>query len=161
MELSYYSTLFLTLLLLVGLVFFVRGSTKDRTTILELPDPDLTPKIRDYLLSLGYRVQNLDPDRDVVTLAGEVRASVGLGILLSLLATIGLGCLSLVLSLLFPEWGNGVYFLVTGAPIAGAFYWRGAQKTEEIKITTRSDLLIIQGHRDTLRDIKNHLNEPG
>jgi uncharacterized membrane protein YphA (DoxX/SURF4 family) len=161
MELSYYSTLFLTLLLLVGLVFFLRGSTKDRTTIMELPDQNLTPKIRDYLLSLGYRVQNLDPDRDVVTLTGQVRASVGLAILLSLLATIGLGCLSLVLSLLFPEWGNGVYLLVGGAPIAGAFYWRGAQKTEEIKITARDGQLVIQGHRDALRNIENRLSEPG
>lgn len=161
MELSYYSTLFLTVLLLVGLVFFLKGSIKDRTTMLELPDPSLTPKIRAYLLSLGYRVQNLDPDRDIVTLAGEVRASLGLALLLTLLATIGLGCLSLVLSLLFPAWGNGVFLLIGGAPIAGAFYWRGAQRTEEIKIASRAGGLIIQGHRDTLRQIENHLNELG
>ncbi len=158
MELSYYSTLFLTILLLVGLVFFLRGSTKDRTTILELQDQNLTPQIRDYLLQLGYRVQNLDPDRDVVVLEGRVAASVGLGILLTVLATIGLACLSLVLSLLLPEWGNKVYVFILGAPLAGVFYWRGAQRIEQVTITSRSGTLLIQGHRDTLRNIENHLH---
>ncbi len=159
MELNYYSTLLLTFLLLVGLVFFVRGSTKDRTTVLELPDRNLTPQVRDYLLQLGYGVKTLDPDRDVVILEGMVRASVGLAILLTVLATIGLGCLSLVLSFLLPEWGNGVYGLMAGAPIAGAFYWRGAQRTERVTITSRSGQLLIQGHRDTLRNIEAHVME--
>lgn len=157
MELSYYSTLFLTVLLLVGLVFFLKGSTKDRTTILELPDRNLIPKIRDYLFQLGYQVKTLDPDRDVVILEGMVSASVGLAILLMVLATIGLGCLSLVLSFLFPEWGNGVYLLTLGAPMAGAFYWRGAQKLEQVSITSRSGGITILGHRDTLRGIEDHL----
>jgi hypothetical protein len=159
MELSYYSTLFLTILLLVGLVFFLRGATKDRPTTWQLPSTEPTPRIRDYLLQLGYRIKSLEPDR--VVLEGRVGASGGLAILLTTLALIGLGCLSLVLSLLLPEWGNSVYLLMGGAPIAGLWYWRSAQKLEQITITTAGENLIIQGHRDTLRGIEHHLNGQG
>ncbi len=156
--LSYYSTLFLTLLLLVGLVFFVRGAVKDRPTYLEIGDPNLTPTIRDYLLGLGYRVKEVDPDRDSVTLEGKIKGSLGLAIFLTVLAAIGLLCLSLVLSFLLPEWGRAVYLLVGGAPLAGWFYWRGAQKIEEVKVSAQTDRLLVQGHRDTLTQLQAHLS---
>ncbi|MCS6959431.1 MAG: cofactor assembly of complex C subunit B [Pseudanabaenaceae cyanobacterium SKYGB_i_bin29] len=157
-ELSYYSTLVLTFLLLVGLVFFVAGSVKERRAELALSDPQLVPPLRDYLLQLGYRIKAIDPDRDMVILEGKIKGSVGLALFLTVLAAIGLLCLSLVLSFLLPEGGNSLYLLVGGAPLAGWFYWRGAQKLEQVQIITRNDHVLVQGHRDTLSQLEAYLN---
>ena len=54
------STLVLTLLLSVGLFFFIRAATKDRTTVAKLLSDEeegvLMPKEKEYFRSRSYQV---------------------------------------------------------------------------------------------------------
>jgi hypothetical protein len=156
------STLVLTLLLAVGLFFFIRASTKARIEqmVLETSDAEavLLPKLQAYFTDRAYRIAAVDRDTDIVTFEGLVRPSVFLATLLTGLAAIGALCLALVLSMLFPDvdklwWG----LLLLVAPLAGWFYWKGSSRTEQIRLKVEAQegepsptVVKISGHRDEL-----------
>jgi hypothetical protein len=156
------STLVLTLLLAVGLFFFIRASTKARIEqmILETSDAEavLLPKLQAYFTDRAYRIAAVDRDTDIVTFEGLVRPSIFLATLLTGLAAIGALCLALVLSMLFPDvdklwWG----LLLLVAPLAGWFYWKGSSRTEQIRLKVEAQagepsptVVKISGHRDEL-----------
>ncbi len=155
------STFVLTLLLAVGLFFFIRASTKDRIEqmILESQDSEavLLPRLDAYFTERAYRVAAVEADTDIVTFEGVVRPSIFLTVLLTSLAAIGALCLSLVFSMLFPNAGNGLWLLLGFAPLAGWFYWQGSSRTERVrlKVETLTDVtaattIKISGHRDEL-----------
>ncbi len=100
------STLILTLLLAVGLFFFIRASTKDRIEqmMLETNESEavLLPRLQQYFSDRAYKPIAADPDTEIVTFEGLVRPSAFLAILLTALAAIGAMCVALVLSMLFP-----------------------------------------------------------
>jgi Cofactor assembly of complex C subunit B len=155
------STLILTLLLAVGLFFFIRASTKDRIEqmVLETSDVEevLLPKLQSYFTDRAYRVTAVDRDTDIVTFEGLVRPSVFLASLLTGLAAIGALCLALVLSMLFPDGGRLFLGLLLVAPLAGWFYWQGSSRTEQIRLKVESQdgapaptTIKISGHRDEL-----------
>ena len=82
-----YSTLFLTILLFFGLISFLRGSIRDRTTdalfaVGELTDDRLLMQVRDHFRQRAYKVVELDPERDIAILAGQVKPSLFLAIFL-------------------------------------------------------------------------------
>src|SRR5689334_25439587 len=101
------STLLLTLLLSVGLFFFIRASTKDRTEtehlVSEQDEAAFMSQLREYFRSRSYRVAAVDREQNQVTFEGNVRPSWFLAIFLTLLAATGIVCLSLVVYLLFPN----------------------------------------------------------
>ncbi|AFY69743.1 hypothetical protein Pse7367_1452 [Thalassoporum mexicanum PCC 7367] len=137
------SALFLTSLLIVGLFFFIKGSTKDRTQswLFEaegLIDDQLLERVRYYLQQRAYKVIKIEPERELVTLEGHVKPSAFLAGLLVFLSALGLACLGLVLSILLPTIGNYFLFLCLMAPLAGVFYWRGADRDEQISLQLRS-----------------------
>jgi Cofactor assembly of complex C subunit B len=155
------STLIITLLLTVGLFFFIRASTKDRIEqmILETSDSEvvLLPRLQAYFTNRAYRVTAVDRDTDIVTFEGLVRPSVFLASLLTGLAAIGAMCLSLVLSMLFPTVGWAFLALLLIAPLAGWFYWQGSSRIERIRLKvegqeneTSPTSIRISGHRDEL-----------
>ncbi len=157
------STFILTLLLAVGLFFFIRASTKDRIEqmVLESSDAeaDLLPRLQQYFTDRAYKIASVDRDTNIVTFEGLVRPSIFLAIFLTGLAAGGAMCLALVLAMLFPQVGNLCLLLVLVAPLAGWFYWRGSERIEQVKLKVEADpesppssptLIKISGHRDEL-----------
>lgn len=101
------SILVLTLLMSVGLIFFIRASVKDRTQkvklVSEQAEASLIAQLQQYFAQRSYRVVRVDAEQNSVTFEGEVLPSYFLAIFLTLLAASGILCLALVLSMLFPS----------------------------------------------------------
>lgn len=154
------STFVLTLLLAIGLVFFIRASAKDRTEqvklVSEQPEAALMAQLQQYFAQRSYQVIKLDKESNSVTFEGMVRPSVFLAILLTLLAGAGILSLALVLSLLFPNYGKFFLFLTLLAPGAGVFYWKKSTRKEQVSLKlqpTTSDrnlAITVTAHRDEI-----------
>ncbi|MCG9884779.1 MAG: cofactor assembly of complex C subunit B [Cyanobacteria bacterium] len=163
------STLFLTLLMGIGLLFFIRASVKDRTEIaqfaIDRPEPALRDALRQYFADRGYQPIAVDTERDRVTLEGFVSPSLPLALFLSLLAAIGLGCLGLILVQLLPPYGFAPMAIVLMAPVAGWFYWRKAGRLEQVQIASgpasgddQPRTLKVMAHRDEIATLRETLN---
>ena len=167
-----YSTLFLTLLMVVGLVFFIRASTKDRLETLTLTRPvaplALLQTLTTHFEERAYAVTAAEAEAQRVVLRGRVRPSLFLAGFLTLLAAIGGLCFALVLTNLWPAYGSWFWVLVGVAPAAGWFYWRGANRDEEIILQVRpeasledsintSATVTVTAHRDELIALEQDL----
>jgi len=162
------STLLLTVVLMIGLVSFLRSSVKERTTemlfkSINFNEDKLLSKVRDHLKQRGYQVIKLESDREAVTLAGRVRPSIFLAIVLVIVAALGMGCLGLVLSILVPffsdNWLTIAEIAIFTAIGSGLFYWNGADRTEEISLQLRpNSQLWVRGHKDELTEMQRSLN---
>jgi Cofactor assembly of complex C subunit B len=162
------STLLLTLLLSVGLVFFIRASTKDRIEVAQLvsmkDEATLLPQLKEYFQSRSYRVAAVDPEKNQVTFEGFVQPSWFLAVFLTLLATAGTSSLALVLAQLFPQFGNIPLGLILLSPISGLFYWKKAGRLEKVSLKVQSTLgesftsrITVVAHRDELLTLQQAL----
>lgn len=165
------STVLLTLLLSVGLFFFIRASTKDRIEVARLltdqPEASLLEQLQDYFTHRAYRIAAVDADKNLVTFEGMVRPSVFLAVFLTLLAAIGILCLVLVLAVLLPEWTPMFYALLLLAPFSGVFYWKKSKRPEQVSLRVESliaedatsplRVLTVTGHRDELAELQRSL----
>ncbi len=164
------STFLLTLLLMVGLFFFIRASVKDRTQqvklIAEEPEESLLGQLQEYFDQRAYRVAAVDPAQNQVTFEGFVRPSWFLAIFLTLLAASGLLCFALVLSLLYPSLSNLFLTLILLAPAAGVFYWKKAGRLEQVGLKVEAlpdrgkggqSLITVTAHRDELLQLQQAL----
>lgn len=164
------STVLLTLLLSVGLFFFIRASTKDRIQVVKLvteqPEESLLEQLQTYFTERAYRIAAVDSTANQVTFEGFVRPSIFLAVFLTLLAAVGLLCLALVLALLFPDWANILPVLAVFSPIAGIFYWRKSARPEQVRLQVAKlqsqdesmQLLTVTAHRDELAELQRSLN---
>ncbi len=161
MELASPSTLLLTVLLAIGLVFFLRAASKDRTTVVDvhspLPPLDLLNGISLWLEERGWKSNGGDAERQVLRFQGNVEFSRPLAVFLSLLGGLGSGCLGLVLSQLYPILGWWPLFLaLIGAPMAGFVYRARAARKEALELRlisfheTKGSILRLRAHRDEL-----------
>jgi Flp pilus assembly protein TadB len=175
------STALLTMLLSVGLFFFIRASAKDRTQIVQLvaeqQEEPLFEQLAAYFAERSYQLAAVDAERNQIKYEGYVRPSLFLAIFLTFLAAIGIFCLSLVLSFLFPSLTSVFPALVLISPIAGGFYWRKAGRPEQVTLhvetidspnlpdTASQSLLTVAAHRDEVLTMRRVLNlkefEPG
>lgn len=165
------STLILTLLLAVGLFFFIRASVKDRTQevtlVFEQEETSLLEQLQQYFARRSYRLSTVDSVRNQVTYEGFVKPSIFLAIFLSSLAAIGILCLALVWSLLFPNLSSIFLGLVLLSPMAGVFYWKKAARPEQVllKLSNQTDKLphelqsqiTVVAHRDELIELQRSL----
>ena len=161
------STLLLTLLISVGQFFFIRASTKDRTEtaqlVSQLNEASLMPQLKEYFRARSYRVAAIDPQQNLVTMTGFVKPSWFLAIFLTVLAAVGLLCLSLVLSLLFSSQNVLLYSVVLLSPFSGIFYWNKAGRVENVSLTvedTDSDKntkITVTAHRDEIISLEEAL----
>lgn len=162
------STLLLTFLLSVGLFFFIRASTKDRTEteklVCEQDEATLMPQLREYFQTRSYRVAAVDPKQNQVIFEGFVQPSWFLAVFLTLLAAAGLLCLSLVLSLLFPKLSTIFLGLVLLSPLSGVFYWKKAGKLEKVSLKVEAtqggqhpSKITVTAHRDELIELRRAL----
>jgi hypothetical protein len=163
------STFLLTLLLSVGLFFFIRASTKDRIEKAQLvSDQDeatLMSQLKDYFLSRSYRVKSVDQENNQVSFEGFVRPSVFLAIFLTFLAAVGFACLSLVLSQLLSSRSPFLLVFVLLSPLSGIFYWQKAGRIEKVSLKMEaiqkeqhfSSKITVVGHRDELAELQKAL----
>ncbi|BAY60563.1 hypothetical protein NIES22_06220 [Calothrix brevissima NIES-22] len=163
------STFLLTLLLSVGLFFFIRASTKERTQtaqlISEQDEATLMPQLKEYFRSRSYRVAAVDREQNQVTFEGFVKPSWFLAVFLTLLALAGLVCLSLVLSILFPSVRSLFFGLLLLSPMSGIFYWKKAGRLEKVSLKLESNpnqqqsssKITVIAHRDELTELQKAL----
>ena len=161
------STLLLTLLLVVGLVFFLRAASKDRTTVVEVRSPRPPVEVLDglsgWLTDRGWHAEACDPDRSVLRFAGRVRASMSLAVLLSLLGGVGACCLGLVVRQTLPGFGWWPLLLGLLGPAAGLIYLRRAERPETVELRlvngadTPGSTLRLRAHRDELIALETEL----
>ncbi len=179
------STLLLTALMVIGLVFFIRASTKDRIEVMQFGSTQAAEPLQQELVSYfqtrAYRQIALPAstagtdttsDRaahtDTITVAGMVSPSVFMAVFLSGLAAVGFACLALVVATLYPNWGQFLFALVLLSPLAGLFYWRKSSRPEKVTFKVEAaeaiaepteekivSKLTIEGHRDELAAMKN------
>jgi hypothetical protein len=162
------STFVLTLLMCVGLFFFIRASTKDRTEAIVLRSDqaaaDLMSQLQKYFGDRAYKVVGRDTSRGVVELEGSVRPSLFLAIFLSFLAAIGLWCLYLTITYAVPQIAPWGLMMIGFAPLAGLFNWRTAGRTEKVAYKIEADgdsdgrsgttTLTVQAHRDEILSLR-------
>lgn len=163
------STFLLTLLLSVGLFFFIRASTKDRIEtaqlISEQDEAALMPRVREYFHLRSYRVAAIDREQNQVTFEGFVKPSWFLAVFLTLLAAIGIVCLLLVLSLIIPSFSTLFLWLVLLSPLSGLFYWKKSGRLEKVSLKLEatpnqqhfSSKIIVTAHRDELAQLQRAL----
>lgn len=164
------STVFLTILLSVGLFFFIRASVKDRTQVITLTaegeQPTVLEQLQTYFVERSYRLAAIDAASNQVTYEGFVRPSLPLAIFLSVLAGIGMLCLALVLALLFPDAATILPLLGLLGPLAGFFYWKQAGRVETVALQVESlmsdndaplNLVKVTAHRDELLELQRSL----
>ena len=164
------SPFFLTLLMMVGLIFFIRASVKDRTEQIELltseSEDSILPKLQNYFDERAYRVVAVDPATSEVTFQGFVQPSLFLAIFLSFLSGLGLSCLVLVLFMLFPQMSKWFWLILLFAPVAGIFYWQQAGRLEKVLLSINSktvdnqtqNIIRVTGHRDELIQLRQNLS---
>jgi uncharacterized membrane protein YphA (DoxX/SURF4 family) len=163
-----YSTLFLTLLLMVGLFFFIRASTKDRTesfsTRQALSPEAMGAWLMEHFQGRAYEPEAMDTpanaDPKEIVLQGIVRPSLFLAGFLTFLAAIGALCFALVLAILWPAYGVAFMGLVALAPAAGVFYWQRAGRQEVVRFRVEAipppatpehgSQMTVTAHRDEL-----------
>ena len=120
------STLLLTALLGIGLVFFLRAASKDRTTVVEVRSPrppvEVLNGLDAWLKQRGWSQQGGDAERCLLEYRGRVDSSLPLAILLSVLGTIGAGSLGLVVRQMNPSLGWWPLLLSALGPLAGWIY---------------------------------------
>ena len=154
------STLPLTLLLVVGLVFFLRAASKDRTTVVEIrsskPPLEVLPALAEWLKGRGWVAEEANPERRLLKFSGQVEASGALALLLSALGGVGAACLGLVLCQLLPSLAWWPLLLTLLGPLAGVVYRRRAARAETVELRLIShdeatgSALQMRAHRDEL-----------
>ncbi|MFQ6538895.1 MULTISPECIES: cofactor assembly of complex C subunit B [Aphanothece] len=154
------STLVLTLLLAVGLVFFLRAASKDRTTTVEVrssrPPLEVLESLSSWLQQRGWTAEETNPEHRSLRFRGQVRSSALLAGLLSLLGGVGAGCLGLVVRQIEPALGWWPLILVALGPLAGVLYRRRAARAETVELRLIShdqatgSALRLRAHRDEL-----------
>ena len=79
MQSAFSSTFFLTILLAIGLGFFLRAASKDRTTIVDVQSPlpplEVLKGISFWLEERGWKSDGGDAERQVLRFQGSVESS--------------------------------------------------------------------------------------
>ncbi|MEI6032121.1 MAG: cofactor assembly of complex C subunit B [Synechococcaceae cyanobacterium ELA739] len=156
------STLLLTLLLAIGLVFFLRAASKDRTTVVDVHSPrpplEVLDGLSSWLNQRGWSTEGGDAERQLLRYRGQVRSSLPLALLLSLLGAVGAACLGLVLCQLLPQLAWWPLLLTLLGPMAGLIYSRRAARPEILELRLMNEAgqdnggssLRLRAHRDEL-----------
>jgi hypothetical protein len=167
MDFSLATTSLLTVLIAIGLLFFIRASVKDRTEVAQLrsklSETEFLPQLQGYFDDRAYQVIGADRNTSEITLEGMVSPSLFLAIFLGLLAAVGTFCLALVLT---ATWNSPIGLAglaVLMGPGAGLFYWKKAARPEKVTFTLKDDpqstgsILRVRAHRDEVLAMREGL----
>ena len=170
MTYSLNSTLLLTILLGIGLFFFLRASSKDRTTIVEITSSQKPLEVLnvmcEWLNLRGWKQTGGDFDQRILIFKGEVLSSKLLAIFLSLLGGFGSCALGLVIIQIYPILGWWPILLgLIGGPLSGILYFRKSSREEKFELRLISDeeneeitSMRLRAHRDELISLENELS---
>ena len=170
MSYSLNSTLLLTILLAIGLFFFLRASSKDRTTIVEISSSQQPVKVLNDLcqwLNLrGWKQTGGDFEKRILIFKGQVVSSKFLAIFLGFLGGFGSCALGLVIIQIYPEldWWPILLGLV-GGPLSGIVYFKKSAREEKFELRLinenekNSTFMRLRAHRDELISLENELGE--
>ena len=170
---TYYlkSTLLLTILLLIGLFFFLRASSKDRTTLVEITSSqkplEVLNVIYEWLNLRGWKQSGGDFDKKILIFKGQVVSSKFLAIFLSILGFFGSCSLGLVIIQIYPFLGWWPILLgLIGGPLSGIIYFNKSAREEkfELRLISNEDneemtLIRLRAHRDELISLENDLRD--
>ena len=170
MQAAFSSTLFLTILLTIGLVFFLRAASKDRTTVVDVQSPlpplEVLNGVSVWLEERGWKRNGGDVEEKLLLFNGSVASSTFLAIFLSCLGGLGSASLGLVLIQLYPALSWWPLLLAAiGAPLAGYIYRIKSKREESLELKLLSSelsnisILRIKAHRDELIAIQLELSD--
>ena len=170
MQSAFSSPLLLNILLAIGLGFFLRAASKDRTTVVDVQSPlpplEVLKGISFWLEERGWRKNGGNVEEKLLVFNGNVASSTFLVIFLSCLGGLGSACLGLVLIQLYPflSWWP-LLLAVIGAPLAGIVYRTKSKREESLELRllssdlSNNSVLRIKAHRDELIAIQLELSE--
>ena len=171
MSYSLNSTLLLTILLAIGLFFFLRASSKDRTTVVEISSSQQPVKVLndlyEWLKLRGWKQIGGDFEQRILVFKGEVVSSKFLAIFLGFLGGFGSCALGLVIIQIYPELGWWPILLgFIGGPLSGYVYFKKSAREEmfELKLINKDEdnentLMRLRAHRDELISLENELGD--
>ncbi len=170
MQSAFSSTLFLTILLAIGLVFFLRAASKDRTTVVDIQSPlpplEVLNGISFWLEERGWKKNGGNVEEKLLLFNGSVASSPFLAVFLSCLGGLGAASLGLVLIQLYPSLNWWPLMLAPiGAPLTGMIYRKRSKREEflELKLLSselsNKSILRIRAHRDELIAIQLELSK--
>ena len=164
---SYSSTFVLTILLAIGLGFFLRAASKDRTTVVDVASPlpaiQVLSGISNWLEQRGWKRNGGDLDKKILRFNGSVSYSLALAVFLSVLCSLGAVCLGLVICQLIPVLGWSPLIIAFIGPFAGVFYRDRAFRMESLELRlissdeAKESILRVRAHRDELIAMENEL----
>ena len=139
MSQSLNSTLLLTILLAIGLFFFLRASSKDRTTTIEISSSQKPIQVLDVLcewLDLrGWKQTGGDFEQKILIFKGQVVSSKLLAVFLGILGGFGSSSLGLVIIQIYPVLGWWPILLgVIGGPLSGIIYFKKSAREEKFEL---------------------------
>ena len=171
MTYSLNSTLLLTILLAIGLFFFLRASSKDRTTTVEITSSqkpvEVLKVMYEWLDLRGWNQTGGDFDQRILIFKGQVVSSKFLAIFLGLLGGFGSCALGLVIIQIYPTLGWWPILLgLIGGPLSGMIYFNKSAREEkfELRLISNEDneemtLIRLRAHRDELISLENELRD--
>ena len=171
MTYSLNSTLLLTILLAIGLFFFLRASSKDRTTVVEITSSlkpiEVLNVMYEWLDLRGWNQTGGDFDQRILIFKGQVVSSKFLAIFLGLLGGFGSCALGLVIIQIYPTLGWWPILLgLIGGPLSGMIYFKKSAREEkfELRLISNEDneemtLIRLRAHRDELISLENELSD--
>ena len=159
----------LTILLAIGLFFFLRASSKDRTTIVEISSSQQPVKVLnglcEWLNLRGWKQTGGDSEQRILIFNGQVVSSKFLAIFLGFLGGFGSCALGLVITQIYPEldWWPILLGLI-GGPLSGIIYLKKSAREEKFELrlineNNNSTLMRLRAHRDELISLENELGE--
>ena len=170
MSYSLNSTLLLTILLAIGLFFFLRASSKDRTTVVEISSSQKPVKVLndlyEWLDLRGWKQTGGDSNQRILIFKGQVVSSKFLAIFLGFLGGFGSCALGLVIIQIYPALGWWPILLgFIGGPLSGMVYFKKSAREEkfELRLINKDDdvmtFLRLRAHRDELISLENELGD--
>ncbi len=170
MSYSLNSTLLLTILLAIGLFFFLRASSKDRTTVVEISSSQKSLKVLndlcEWLNLRGWKQSGGNSDKKILIFKGQVVSSKFLAIFLGILGFFGSCSLGLVIIQIYPFLGWWPILLgLIGGPTSGIIYFKKSAREEkfELRLIEKDDnkntFMRLRAHRDELISLENELGE--
>ena len=171
MTYSLNSTLLLTILLAIGLFFFLKASSKDRTTVVEITSSlkplEVLKVMYEWLNLRGWNQIGGDFDQKILIFKGQVVSSKFLAIFLSLLGGLGSCALGLVIIQLYPSLGWWPILLgFIGGPLSGIIYFKKSAREEkfELRLINNDEngektSIRLRAHRDELISLENELSD--
>ena len=171
MSYSLNSTLVLTILLAIGLFFFLRASSKDRTTVVEISSSQQPVKVLndlyEWLKLRGWKQIGGDFEQRILIFKGQVVSSRILAIFLGILGGFGSCALGLVIIQIYPVFGWWPILLgLIGGPLSGIVYFKKSAREEkfELRLINKADdqestFMRLRAHRDELISLENELGD--